>query len=109
MGSLTHKEDSQIQEAWIRLQRRNTTVKSLFKKLNSYTCEPHDSSCFEKFYNLKQSFRRFATHQNHIETLLKEKNTNPKLLEAEMKKQMARFLQLETDIASYLLSTNKHF
>ena len=109
MSGIKHKETSQIQEALIRLERNNNTVRSFAKKLNSYTCEPNNSSCFEKFYNLKRNFQLFNAHQNRISALIKEKTTHYKRLDEEVKMQLKRFKQLEADIASYLLDANKHF
>ncbi|MEX0314840.1 MAG: hypothetical protein AB3N18_11725 [Allomuricauda sp.] len=109
MSGVKHKETSQIQEALIRLERNHNTVKSFTKKLNSYTCEPNNSSCFEKFYDLKRNFQVFNVHQNRISALIKEKTMHFEMLDKEIKMQLKRFKQLEADIASYLLDTNKHF
>ncbi|MGW9686319.1 hypothetical protein [Flagellimonas sp. 2504JD1-5] len=109
MGNLTQKNTGQIQELLIRMDRNNTIIQKLSKKLNSYTCEPHDSACFEKLYVLKHNFEQFNTHQGRLMALLK---TKPKLtseINADIKKHLERFGELEKDMAAYVLDTNQYF
>lgn len=109
MDSLKQKDVAQIQELLIRIDRNNTIIEKLSVKLNSYTCEPHDSSCFEKFYNLKHSFKQFNTHQKRIVGILKSKSTAPSALDIEINQHLKRFKKLEKDMAAYLLDTNQYF
>ncbi len=109
MDGLKQKDAAQIQELLIRMDRNNTIIKKLSEKLNSYTCEPHDSSCFEKFYDLKQSFKQFTVHQNRIVGILKSKSTVPSALDIEINQHLKLFKKLEKDMAAYLLDTNQYF
>lgn len=109
MQEPTEKKTRQIQELLIRMDRNNTIIQTLSKKLNSYTCEPHDSSCFEKLYDLKRSFKLFNVHQSRIKSLLKTKPTMTTELNAEIKQHLQRFTNLEKNMAAYLLDTNQYF
>ncbi|MGX1930094.1 hypothetical protein [Flagellimonas sp. 2504JD4-2] len=109
MGNVTQKNKAKIQELLIRMDRNHTIIQTLSKKLNSYTCEPHDSSCFEKFYALKHSFKQFDLNQNRIMDLLKKKSDMVSNLETEIKEHLKRFDELEKGMAAYLLATNKYF
>ncbi|WP_190808772.1 hypothetical protein [Flagellimonas sp. S3867] len=109
MGGLAEKKERQIQELIIRMDRNNTIIQKLSKKLNSYTCEPHDSSCFEKLYTLKRGFKLFDNHQSRIMALLKSKPVLTTELDADIKGHIKRFGELEKDMAAYLLATNQYF
>ncbi|WP_420322615.1 hypothetical protein [Flagellimonas sp.] len=109
MDGLAKNNTAQIQELLIRMDRNNTIVQNLAKKLNSYTCEPHDSSCFERLYNLRRSFKLFNTHQSRIKAWLKTKPTLNSELKTDVKQHLERFNSLEKDMAAYILDTNQYF
>lgn len=97
-----------MQELLIRLERNNNIIQRLSKKINSYTCEPHDSSCFEKLYDLRQSFKAYAGQQHRIKALLRQRKSEAKNLRSDILLQLERFKQLEKDIAAYILATNQY-
>ncbi|NDV42956.1 hypothetical protein [Flagellimonas sediminis] len=98
------------QEILVRLERNNTTIQRLFKKLGSYTNEPKCPSDFEKFNALKNSFKIFSRHQKEIMDLIKKQNDGiSEALEMEVREQLGRFRKLESDFAAYLLKMGKSF
>ncbi|TXN35671.1 hypothetical protein FVB32_13920 [Flagellimonas hymeniacidonis] len=108
MSNVTENSTVQIQELLIRMQRNNNIIQRLSKKLNSYTCEPNNHSCFEKLYELKHSFKVFASQQNQIMQLVKQKKGIAKNLQKDIQLHLDRFKQLERDMAAYLLDTNQY-
>ncbi len=108
MADIKKSSPEPIQELLIRMERNNNIIQRLSKKINSYTCEPHDSSCFEKLYELRQSFKDFSGQQHRIMELLKQKKGEAKNLHQDIQLQLDRFKQLEQDIAAYILATNQY-
>ena len=109
MEIATSKVNIPIPELLIRLERNHNTIQRLSKKLNSYTCEPNNYSCFEKFYELKQGFQNFTGKQKQLVSQLKSAGKSEiGSLEAELKRHTEMFRKLEQDMAAYLLDTNKY-
>lgn len=108
MASATEPGTEHIQELVIRLERNNTIIQRLSKKINSYTCEPNNSSCFEKLYELRQSFKTFAGQQNKIASLLQKNSGQESKLHADIQSHLKLFKKLEKDIAAYLLATGQY-
>ena len=108
MSNLTSSNVFSTQELLIRLERNNMAMLRLSKKLSSYTCEPNNRSCFEKLYELRQGFKSFATRQSQLVGLIKEKKTIGETLDSEISKHLRSFKKLESDMAAYLLDTNKY-
>lgn len=109
MSDILENSTYQIQELLVRMERNNKLIQRLAEKLSSYTCEPHDHSCFERLYELKRSFRRYTTDQKHIMDRLKQKTKQiPEDLDKEIEHHFEHFKQLEKDMASYLLDTDKY-
>ncbi|AWX46153.1 hypothetical protein HME9304_03185 [Flagellimonas maritima] len=108
MTDIDAKDTVKIQELLVRMERNNNIIQRLSKKLNSYTCEPHDSHCFEKLYDLRHNFKNFSGQQNQIMRLLKQKNVVAEGLRKEIQLHLERFKKLERDIASYLLDINQY-
>ncbi|MEP4947911.1 MAG: hypothetical protein ABJU26_10240, partial [Flavobacteriaceae bacterium] len=106
MNDVTENSTVPIQEMLIRMERNNSIIQQLFKKLNSYTCEPTSSSCFEKLYELKNNFKVFSNQQTHIDQLLKQKQGMAGGLKKDIQLHLNRFKELEKDMASYLLELN---
>ncbi|WP_420601816.1 hypothetical protein [Flagellimonas sp.] len=90
------------------MERNNNIIQRLSKKLNSYTCEPNNSSCFEKLYELRRGFKVFTAQQNQIMSLIKQKRASSKKLKEDIKLHLDRFKQLEKEIAAYLLDANQY-
>ncbi|WP_298998860.1 hypothetical protein ACOKFD_03365 [Flagellimonas sp. S174] len=97
------------QELLVRLERNNMAMLRLSRKLSSYTCEPNNRSCFEKLYELRQDFKSFANRHNQIMGLLKGSKAIGRNLDSEVKKHLRSFKKLESDMAAYLLDTNKYY
>ena len=98
------------QELLVRMERNNTTIQRLSKKLSAYTYEPKCPSDFEKFNALKNGFKIFSRHQKEIVDLIqKQKEGVSEVLEMEVKEQLGRFKKLESDFAAYLLNMGKTF
>ncbi len=97
-----------LQELIVRMERNNKILQRLSQKINSYTCEPNDHSCFEKLYNLKRSFSAFVDHQNRIMTLIRQKKEATTGLNEDIQIHLERFKQLEEDVEAYLLELNRH-
>lgn len=108
MNNVTENSTDHIQELLIRMDRNNNIIQRLSKKLNSYTCEPNNSSCFEKLYDLKHSFKVFTSQQKQIMELLKQKKGFAKSLQKDIQLHLDRFKQLEQDMAAYILDTNQY-
>lgn len=108
MNDVTENSTGQIQELLIRMERNNNIIQRLSKKLSSYTCEPNNSSCFEKLYDLKHSFKVFTGQQKQIMELLKQKRGMAKNLQKDIQLHLERFKQLEQDMAAYILDTNQY-
>ncbi|MEZ4810880.1 MAG: hypothetical protein R2819_11035 [Allomuricauda sp.] len=108
MENIVEKSTYQVQELLIRMDRNNKIIQRLSQKLNSYTCEPNNPSCFEQRYNLKQSFKLFAGQQKRIMELMQQKKGMNKSLEEDIQLHLERFKALEKEIAAYLLSTSQH-
>ena len=109
MELATKRLNIPIPELLIRLERNRNTIQRLSRKLNSYTCEPNNYSCFEKFYELKQGFQSFMGKQKQLVALLKSKNSEEITgLEAQLQSHAELFRKLEQDMAAYLLDTNKY-
>ena len=108
MASLTKNSKDSIQDLLVRLERNNNIVQRLTKKINSYTCEPRDSSCFEKLYELRLGFKNFAGQQDRIMDMLRQKKGEAKILRSEIQLHLERFKKLEQDIAAYLLATDQY-
>lgn len=108
MASLTQNSKDSIQDLLIRMERNNNIIQRLTKKINSYTCEPRDYSCFEKLYELKQNFKTYTGQQHRIMDLLKQKKVEVKSLKADIQLHLERFKRLEQDIAAYLLATDQY-
>lgn len=108
MNDVTENSTGQIQKLLIRMERNNNIIQRLSKKLNSYTCEPNNSYCFEKFYDLKHSFKTFSGQQNQIMQLLKQKQGIADNLRKDIQLHLNRFKQLEKDMAAYLLDMNQY-
>lgn len=109
MIPVAEQSTHQVQELLVRLERNNKVIQRLSRKLNSYTCEPNNPSCFEKMYEIKNSFKNFAKHQAHIVELLKTKKDGAPELDRKIELHLERFKQLEKDIAGYLLETQQHY
>lgn len=109
MIPVAEQSTHQVQELLVRLERNNKIVQRLSKKLCSYTCEPNNPSCFEKLYEIKNSFKVFAKHQSDIVELLKTKKDEAPELDRKIELHLERFQQLEKDIAGYLLDTQQHY
>ncbi len=99
----------EVQELLVRLERNNKVIQRLSKKLCSYTCEPNNPSCFEKLYEIRNSFRTFAKHQEHIMERLKAKKDNIPELDRKIERHLEHFKKLEKDIAEYLVDTRQHY
>lgn len=108
MNLITENTMQALQELIIRMERNNKILKRLSQKINSYTCEPNDHSCFEKLYNLKRSFRSFVDHQNRIMVLINQKKGEATNLDEDIRLHLKRFKQLEGDVEAYLLELNRH-
>ncbi|WP_422351617.1 hypothetical protein [Flagellimonas sp.] len=108
MANLTKNCKDSIQDLLVRMERNNNIIQRLAKKINSYTCEPRDYSCFEKLYELKQSFKTYTGQQNRIMDLIKQKRGEAKSLKADIQLHLERFKKLEQDIAAYLLATDQY-
>ncbi|MDC6364727.1 MULTISPECIES: hypothetical protein [Flavobacteriaceae] len=93
-----------LQDLLVRMERNHNVVQRLSKKLNSYTYEPKNHSCFEKLYDLKLNFKMFMGHQNRIMEQLRLKKGESKTLVEEIKLHIERFKELEKEIAAYLLN-----
>ena len=108
MEHIAENKTYQIQDLLIRMDRNNKIIQRLSKKLNSYTCEPNNPSCFEQLYDLKQSLKRFTAQQRNIMELIRQKNGATKNMEEDILLQLKRFKVLDKEIAAYLLSTSQH-
>ncbi|NAY90899.1 hypothetical protein GTQ34_03115 [Muricauda sp. JGD-17] len=108
MNKTAEGNTKEIQELLIRMERNNNLVQRLSRKLNSYTCEPNNRSCFEKLDNLRRSFRVFKDQQNHLLRLLHQKKEQTEQMEGQIKLHLQRFKDLEKEIAAYILTTNKY-
>ena len=108
MNDINENKTVQIQELLIKIERNNNIIQRLSKKLNSYTCEPHNSSCFEKMYDLKHNIKVFSGQQNQIMRLLNQKKGMAENLNKELQLHLERFKQLESDVAAYLLDMNQY-
>nr|WP_299382341.1 hypothetical protein [Allomuricauda sp.] len=108
MRNLTKNTTESIQDLIVQMERNHTAVQRFSKKVNSYTCEPTNSSCFEKLYELRQAFKVFIIQQNRIMGLLKQRKVGAQNLKSDILQQLERFKQLEQDIAAYLLATNPY-
>lgn len=108
MGNSTEEHTTQIQDVLVRMDRNYATIKSMSKKLGSYTYEPRDPSCFEKLYNLKLGFRSFMANQNRISALLQNKSALNTNLSSEIGQHLQQFSKLERDIAAYLLENDRY-
>ncbi|MEM6894810.1 MAG: hypothetical protein AAGD88_07245 [Bacteroidota bacterium] len=109
MELATSKFNIPLSELLIRLERNHNTIQRLSRKLNSYTCEPNNHSCFEKLYELKQGFQSFTGKQKQLVSQLKSLGKEEIAgLEAEVKRHTEMFRKLEQDMAAYLLDTNKY-
>ncbi|MEM9075922.1 MAG: hypothetical protein AAGC43_02740 [Bacteroidota bacterium] len=109
MSDLTKSNVIPTQELLVRLERNNMAMLRLSRKLSSYTCEPNNKSCFEKLYELKQDFKSFANRQSQIMGLLKREKPVGRTLDSEVRKHLNSFKKLESDMAAYLLDTNKYY
>ncbi|MEM9362104.1 MAG: hypothetical protein AAGA43_05685 [Bacteroidota bacterium] len=109
MSDLTNNNVIPTQELLIRLERNKMSMLRLSQKLNSYTCEPNNKSCFEKLYELRQDFKTFANRQTRLMGLLKTEDSVRDNLDSEVRKHLKSFKKLESDMASYLLDTNKYY
>ncbi|MCR9263012.1 MAG: hypothetical protein NXH86_02585 [Flavobacteriaceae bacterium] len=109
MSDILENNTYQIQELLVRMERNNKLIQRLAQKLGSYTCEPHDYSCFEKLYELKRSFKEYTNDQKRImDSLKQKKGQSTEDLDGEIEHHFAHFKQLEKDIAAYLLDTDKY-
>lgn len=108
MNDIAEHNAQTIDEMMLRMQRNHNIIQRLRKKLNSYTCEPRDSVCFDKLYDLRQSFKSFAIHQIRIMDLMDKNKIESKQLRPEIQKHLDRFKLLEQEIASYLLANNPY-
>ncbi|MEM9647210.1 MAG: hypothetical protein AAF969_01935 [Bacteroidota bacterium] len=108
MASATEQQREQFQELVIRLERNNNMIQRLSKKVNSYTCEPNNSSCFEKLYDLRHSFKVFSAQQKQIVSLLNQNTGEGQKLHGDIQSHLERFKELERDIAAYLLATGQY-
>ncbi|MBO0323171.1 hypothetical protein J0X14_12760 [Muricauda sp. CAU 1633] len=108
MAPVAEQNTHQVQELLVRLERNNKVIQRLSKKLTSYTCEPNNPSCFEKLYEIKNSFKTFRKHQEHIAELLKSQKDDARELKQKIELHLERFKQLEKAIAGYLLGTQQH-
>ncbi|WP_036385107.1 hypothetical protein [Muricauda sp. MAR_2010_75] len=109
MTPVAEQRTHQVQELLVRLERNNKVVQRLSKKLTSYTCEPNNPSCFEKLYEIKNSFKVFAKQHADIVAQLKTKKDESPGLDQKIEQHLKRFKQLEKDIAGYLLDTKQHY
>ena len=109
MSDLISNKVVPTQELLIRLERNNTVMLRLSKKLSSYTCEPNNKSCFEKLYELKQDFKTFSKKQSQLMGLIKGEKSLASNLDSELQKHLNSFKKLESDMAAYLLDTNKYY
>lgn len=108
MNNVTQNDTVQMQELLIRMERNNNIIQRLAQKLNSYTCEPNNSTCFEKLYDLKHNFKAFTGQQNRIMDLIRHKRREAKNLNKDIQQHLERFKELEKDMAAYLLDTNQY-
>ncbi|MFD2098561.1 hypothetical protein [Flagellimonas iocasae] len=108
MTHVVENSTYEVQELLVRLERNNKVIQRLSKKLCSYTCEPNNPSCFEKFYELKNKFKVFAKYQKQIVEALKAREFESPELDRDIELHLERYKQLEKDIAGYLLDTQKH-
>ncbi len=90
-------------ELLVRLDRNNRRVQHLAKKLNSYTYEPKCPQGFEKYYELKESIKRFTIHQNKI--MAKIGADKPNIDEIAI--HLERFKKLESEFAAYIFDLKK--
>lgn len=97
-----------LQDLLVRMERNYNVIQRLSKKLNSYTYEPKNHSCFEKLYDLKLNFKMFMGHQNRIVEQLKLKKEESDALVDEIKLHIERFKELEKEIAAYLLDIGNY-
>ncbi|PRX54821.1 hypothetical protein [Flagellimonas meridianipacifica] len=109
MNSSTSSNVIPSQELLVRLERNNMAMLRLSRKLSSYTCEPNNKSCFEKLYELRQDFKSFARRQSQIMGLLRGEKPTGKSLDSEVQRHLMSFKKLESDMAAYLLDTNKYY
>jgi len=92
------------QEHLIRLERNHEIIQGLYLKLSSYTCEPRYASQFERYIELKNSFRIFEEHQKQLMSMIQEKGCGfSDTIEREVQLHLDRYRQLESDVAGYLL------
>lgn len=92
------------QEHLIRLERNHEVIQGLSLKLSSYTCEPRYASQFERYIELKNSFRMFEEHQKHLSSMIQEKGSRlSDNFDREVQLHLDRYRQLESDVAGYLL------
>lgn len=108
MNDVTENSTPPVQELLIRIERHHNVVQRLFKKLNSYTCEPTNLSRFEKLYDLKHSFKTFSNQQNQIIQLLKQKDSMAMGIKKDVQLHLNRSKALEKDMTAYLLDVNQH-
>lgn len=90
-------------EHLVRMERNYEVIQGLSLKLSSYTCEPRCASQFERYIELKQSFRRFEEHQKQLSAMIQEGRGFSGTLEREVQLHFDRYRQLESDVAGYLL------
>ena len=105
---LTQDSTPKLQELIIRMERNNKVLQRLSQKINSYTCEPNDRSCFEKLYNLKRSFKGFVDDQNRIMKLIHQEKGEKTNVRKDIRLHLERFKQLENDVETYLLGLNRY-
>ena len=97
------------QEHLIRLERNHEIIQGLSMKLSSYTSEPRYASQFERYIELKNSFRIFEDHQQRLSSMFQESGSEfPEGFEGEIQLQFDRYRQLESDVAGYLLEMEEN-
>ncbi|TAI48854.1 hypothetical protein [Flagellimonas allohymeniacidonis] len=109
MDDLTKDRPIPTQELLIRLERNNNVIQRLSRKLNSYTCEPTNYSCFEKLRDLKHDFKTFAGNQKQLVQMVKKERKMGESLKTEINKHIELFKRLESEMAAYLLDTNQYY
>lgn len=109
MNDLIANRSISAQELLIRMERNNNVIQRFSQKLNSYTCEPTNQSCFERLMDLKHDFKTFTGHQKQLMGLLKKENKVGEGLSTRIRIHLELFRKLEREMASYLLDTNKYY
>ena len=108
MNKIANENTQEIQELLIRMERNNNLVQRLWRKLNSYTCEPNNRSCFEKLDTLKRSFRSFKEQQNRLLQELHQRKEQAAEIQDQIRLHLRQFKDLESEIAAYILSTKNY-